>query len=103
MSSVAISPRWAGSRSFQSSGGNVRRSGGGTADHAQGLGEGDRVWVEVRGGGGSGGERADRVVHDQGGPDLLVHQVGELRAQYLPRSAEVGFQLVVRCFFLPPL
>ena len=34
--------RWTGSRSFQSVGGNVRRPGGGTADQAQGLGEGDR-------------------------------------------------------------
>ena len=47
-----------GMASVQSSGGNVRRPGGGTADQAQGLGEGDAVGVEVGGRGGLGGQRA---------------------------------------------
>lgn len=49
ISSSAISDRWSGSLAAQSSGGNVRRPGGGTADQAQGLGERDAVRIQVRG------------------------------------------------------
>ena len=73
MSSRAIWARWVGPVSPVGRG-NVRRPGGDAADQAQGLGEGDRVRVEV-GGGGSHGQRADRVVHDQVRPDLLIGQV----------------------------
>src|SRR5436190_479036 len=103
MSSKASSARWTGSRSAQSAGGNVRRSGGGTADQAQGLGEGDPVRVEVGGGRRSRGQRADRMMDDQVGPDLLMHQIGQPRAQYPPGAAQVGFQLVVRGLLFPPL
>ena len=61
----------------QSSGGNVRRPGRGTADQAQGLGERDLVRVQVGGSGRLGDERADGVVHDQVAVDLLVDQVGQ--------------------------
>ena len=103
MSSAAIWARWTGSRSVQSSGGNVRRPGGGAADQAQGLGEGDPVRVEVGGRGGFRGQRADRVVDDQVGPDLLMHQVGQPGAQHPARAAQVGLELVVRGLLLPPL
>jgi hypothetical protein len=67
------------------------------------VGEGDPVGVEVGGGGGSGGQFADRVVHDEVGPDLLVDQVGQPGAQHPPGAAEVGFQLIVGGLFLPTL
>src|SRR4029450_6788969 len=103
MSSKASSARWTGSRSAQSAGGNGRRPGGGAADQAQGLGEGDPVGVEVGGRGGLRGQRADRVVDDQVGPDLLMDKVGQPRAQPPPGSAQVGLELVVRGFLLPAL
>src|SRR5689334_4495607 len=103
MSSRASSARWTGSRSAQSAGGNVRRPGGGAADQAQGLGEGDPVGVEVGGGGGFRGQRTDRVVHDQVGPDLLVNEVGQPRAQHPARAAQMGLELVVRGLLLPAL
>src|SRR5664279_5066173 len=67
MSSSAISVRWSGSLAAQSSGGNVRRPGGGAADQTQGLGERDAVGVQVGGRGRLRDQRADRVVHDQVG------------------------------------
>src|SRR5690242_6251165 len=103
MSSRAIWARWTGSRSAQSAGGNVRRPGGGTADQAQGLGEGDPIRVEVGGRGGLRGQRADRVMDDQVGPDLLMHQVGQPRAQHPTGAAQVGLELVVAGLVLPPL
>src|SRR5664279_450388 len=61
MSSSAISVRWSGSLAAQSSGGNVRRPGGGAADQTQGLGERDAVGVQVGGRGRLRDQRADRV------------------------------------------
>src|SRR5262245_34713403 len=75
ISRSAMSARCLGSWSAQSAGGNVRRAGGGAADQAQGLGEGNLVGVQVRGGGRLRGQGADRVVNDQVGPDFLVDQV----------------------------
>src|SRR5689334_19678633 len=103
MSSKASSARWTGSRSAQSAGGNGRRPGGGAADQAQGLGEGDPIRVEIGGHGRLGGQRTDRMMDDQVGPDLLINEVGQPRAQHPTRPAQVGFQLVVRGFLLPPL
>src|SRR5450755_4110691 len=77
ISSAAISVRWSGRASAQSSGGNVRRPGGGAADQTQCLGERDAVGIQVGGRGRLCDERADRVVHDQVGVDLLVDQVGQ--------------------------
>src|SRR6478736_5430422 len=74
---AVICDNWSGRASAQSSGGNVRRPGGGTADDPQGVCEGDAVGVDVRGGGGLRDQRADRVVHDQVGGYLLVDQVGQ--------------------------
>ena len=61
-----------------------------------------RAWAkETRSGsrsagrGGSGGQRADRTVHDQVGPDLLMHQVGHPRTQHPTRAAHVGLELVI--------
>jgi hypothetical protein len=65
----------AGSASFQSRGGNVRRTGSGTADRAQDPGEGDPVRIQIGGFGGFGDEGGDGVVDDQPGPDLLVDQI----------------------------
>src|SRR6187401_2560072 len=103
MSRVASRARWTGSRSVQSAGGNVRRPGGGAADQAQGLGERDPVRVEIGGRGGLRGQRADRVVDDQVGPDLLMHQVGKPRAQHPTGAAQVGLELVVAGLVLPAL
>ena len=96
-----MSVRWSGRVAAQSAGGNVRRPGGGAADQAQGLGEGDPVGVQVGGGGRLRDERADRVVDDQVGPDLLVNQLGQPGAEDLPGAAEVGFELVVTGFLFP--
>lgn len=73
---AAIWSRWSGSASAQSSGGNVRRPGGGAADQAQGVGEGYAVGIHVGGGGRLRDQRGDRVVHDQVGGYLLVDQIG---------------------------
>ncbi|MCL9759097.1 hypothetical protein MXD95_007550 [Frankia sp. AiPa1] len=60
-----------GSWVCQSSGGNVRRSGGGTADEADGSGEADPVGVDVGGLGCLGDQGGDRVLDGQPGPHLL--------------------------------
>ena len=73
MSNSAISVRWSGSLAAQSSGGNVRRPGGGAADQSQGLGERDAVGIQVCGRGRFRDERADRVVHDQVGRQDRPH------------------------------
>ena len=80
--------------------GETRRTGGGTAGDAQDPDEGDPVGVQVRGLGGAGGQGADRVVDQQPCPDLLVDQVGQLRAKDLARPAQVGLELVVAGLFL---
>src|SRR3954453_8279198 len=103
MSSKASSARWTGSRSAQSAGGNGRRPGGGAADQAQRLGEGDPVRVEIGGRGGLRGQRTDRVVDDQVGPDLLMPQVGQPRAQHPAWAPQMGLELVVAGLVLPPL
>jgi hypothetical protein len=66
-----------GMASAQSSGGNVRRPGGGTADDAQGSGETCAVGVDVGGFGRLGDERGDRVVDSEPRPIFLVDQVGQ--------------------------
>src|SRR6478609_11231382 len=98
ISRAAMSVRWSGSLAAQSSGGNVRRPGGGAADQTQGLGERDAVGVQVRGGGCLRDERADRVVHDQIGVDLLVDQVGQPGPQDLPGATQMRLELVVPGF-----
>ena len=91
-----ISARTSGKAVAQSSGGKVRRPGGGAADQAQGAGETDPVGIEVGGLGGAGDEHGQGVVHGQPGPDLLVGQVRQPRAQDPPGSAQVGLELIVR-------
>ena len=83
--------------------GDVRRPGGGAADQAERFGEGDPVWVQVGGCGRLGGQRADRVVDDQIGPDFLIDQVRQPGAQDPAGAAQVCLELVVSGFFLPPL
>ena len=39
-------------------------------------------------------------MNQQPGPDLLVHQLGQARAQDLPRPAQMGLELVVPGFLL---
>src|SRR5258705_4747959 len=67
----------------QSSGGNVRCPGGGSADDAQGSGETYAVGIDVSGLGRTGDEHGDGVVDGEPGPDLLVGQVRQARAQHL--------------------
>src|SRR5438105_15680135 len=85
----------------QSSGGNARRTGGGAAGDAQDPGEGDPVGVQISSLGGLGDQCAERIVDQQPRPDLLVDQLGKLRAQDLPWPAQMGLELVVAGLFLP--
>src|SRR5664279_3202553 len=95
------STRGRSARPMKISGGNVRRPGGGAADQTQGLGERDAVGVQVGGRGRLRDQRADRVVHDQVGVDLLVDQVGQPGPQDLPGAAEMSLELVVPGFLFP--
>src|SRR6185312_9917686 len=92
-----------GRAAFQSSGGKTRRTGGGAAGDAQDPGEGDPVGIEVGGLGGPGDQRGQRMVDQEPGPDLLIRQLGQARAQDLSRPAQVGLELVVAGLFLPAL
>src|SRR2546428_14143879 len=84
--------RWPGGKS---------RASGPAADDADGPFELDPVRVDagVRGRGADQG--ADRVVGEQVAPDLLPHHVRGLRAQDLPRAAQVGLELGVPGLVLP--
>src|SRR5664279_3422924 len=95
------STRGRSARPMKISGGNVRRPGGGAADQTQGLGERDAVGVQVCGRGRLRDQRADRVVHDQVGVDLLVDQVGQPGPEDLPGAAEMSLELVVPGFLFP--
>jgi len=59
------------------------------------------VGVQVGGRGRLGDQRADRVVHDQVGVDLLVNEVGQPGPQDLPGAAEMSLELVVPGFLFP--
>src|SRR5258708_27498644 len=78
--------RWSGGKS---------RVSGPAADDADGALELDPVGVDAGGGGGCADQGADRVGGEQVAPDLLPHHVRRLRAQYLPRAAEIGLELLV--------
>src|ERR1035438_427480 len=77
--------RWSGGKS---------RAVGPAADDADGLLELDPVRVDAGRGGRGADQGADGVVGEQVSPDLLPHHVRGLRAQYLPRAAEIGLELV---------
>src|SRR5208283_2022467 len=84
--------RWLGGKS---------RAGGPAADDADGSLELDPVRVDARVRGGGADQGADRVVGEQVAPDLLPHHVRGLRAQDLPRAAQVGLELGVPGLVLP--
>ncbi len=79
---MAIWVRWIGETACQSSGGNVGRPGGGTADVRRAVAKEIRVRVEVSGRRCLRDQRAEGVVDNQVGPDLLMHQAGQPRAQH---------------------
>src|SRR5579864_2573674 len=97
---VMSAAAWA-SRTVARSGGKSRADG--PADDAQGPLELDPVRVDAGRGGRGAGQGADRVVGQQVAPDLLLCHGRGLRAQYLSRAAQVGFQLLVAGLVLPPL
>jgi hypothetical protein len=63
-----ISASTSGRAVSQSSGGESRRPGGGTADQTQGAGEADLVGVQVGGLGGAGDERGEGVLQRSARP-----------------------------------
>src|ERR1700677_3227129 len=94
MTRARIRPRWSGGKS---------RVSGPAADDADGALELDPVRVDAGVRGGCADQGADRVVGEQVSPDLLPDHVRGLRAQYLPRAAEAGLELLVPGLALPPL
>src|SRR3954453_3201183 len=105
-----MSAQTPGSTSCQLSGGKSRRTGGGAAGDAQDPGEGEPIGIEAGGPGGPGAppgaggaagtgpggsgapgdHRGEGVVHEPPAPDLLVHQLGQPRAQDPTRPAQMG-------------
>lgn len=74
----------------------------GPADDADGTGELDPVGVDVGFGGCLADQGADRVVGEQVAVDLLPHHVRAFGPQHPPWPAQVGLELVVAGFVLPP-
>jgi hypothetical protein len=79
----------------QRSGGKRRCPGGRAAYDVQGPGERDPVRVDVGGGRRPADQGGQGVVGEQVGPDLLVHEVRQARAQDLAGATQVGLELIV--------
>src|SRR5450755_5132363 len=94
MTRARVRWRWSGGKS---------RVGGPAADDADGPPELDPVGVDSGAGGGCADQGADGVVGEQVAPDLLPHHVRRFGAQYLPRAAEIGLELLVPGLTFPAL
>src|SRR5215831_18733975 len=85
------------------SGGKGRRVGGAAADDADGALELDPVGIDARFGGRLADQGTDRVVGEEVAVDFLADHVRALGPQHLPGAAQVGLELGVPGFVLPPL